>query len=96
MAIALIVYLLALVVFSVSGIVALLIKLFVYFMGFMGFVLGVSAVDSLVLKPFLRNITERPPNKATVSRRATKIAVAVGSVIVSLATLLAALSELTK
>ena len=94
MVIASVVYLLALVVFGVSGIVALFIRLFVYSIGFMGFVLGVSAVDSLVFKPFLRNITERPPDKAAVSQRATKIAVAVGSVIATLATLLAALSEL--
>lgn len=96
MVVASIVYLLALVVFGVSGIVALLIKLFVYFIGFMGFVLGISAVDSLVFKPFLRNITERPPDKAAVSQRAKKIAVAIGSAVTFLVTLLAALSELTK
>lgn len=95
MIVASIVHLLALVL-DISGLVALLIKFLVYFIGFMGFVLGISAVDSLVFKPFLRNITERPPDKAAVSQRAKKIAVAIGSVVASLVTLPATLSELTR
>lgn len=90
-----VVYLLAVVLFGASGIVALLIKMFVYFFSFMGFVLGVSAVDTLVFKPFLHSIADRPPDRAAVSRKAAKVAVAVGTGIATLATLLAALSELT-
>jgi hypothetical protein len=93
--IALIVHLVAIVVFDVPGIFAVLIKIFVYFFGFMGFVLGVSALDSLIFKPFLYNLSD-PPDKKALSNRAKKIGVAVGSIIVSLATLLAALSELMK
>lgn len=91
--IALIVHLVAIVVFSVPGIIAVLIQGFVYFFGFMGFVLGVSALDSLTFKPFLYNLSDRPDKKA-LSRRAKTIVVAVGSIIVSLATFLAALNEL--
>jgi hypothetical protein len=91
--IALIVHLVGIVAFGVPGVLAVLIKAFVYFFGFMGFVLGVSALDSLIFKPFLHNLSD-PPDKRALSIRAKKIGVAVGSVVVSLATLLAALNEL--
>ena len=91
--IALIVHLAAFVVFGVSGIASVVLKAFVYFIAFMGFILGVSALDSFVFEPFLRNLSDRPDRRA-LPGRAKKIAVAVGSVIVSIATLLAALNEL--
>jgi hypothetical protein len=91
--IALIVHLVGIVAFGVPGVFAVLIKAFAYFFGFMGFVLGVSALDSLIFKPFLHNLSD-PPDKRALSNRAKKIGVAVGSVVVSLATLLAALNEL--
>jgi hypothetical protein len=91
--IALIVHLVGIVAFAVPGVFAVLIKAFVYFFGFMGFVLGVSALDSLIFKPFLHNLSD-PPDKRALSNRDKKIGVAVGSVVVSLATLLAALNEL--
>jgi hypothetical protein len=75
------------------GVASVLIKAFVYLFGFMGLVLMVSAVDSFAFKPFLRNLSDKPDKKA-LSRRAKTIGVAVGSIIVSLATLLAALNEL--
>lgn len=91
--IALVIHLAAIVVFGVTGVASILLKVVVYFFGFMGLILGVSALDSLIFKPFLHNLSERPDREA-LSRRAKTIGVAVGSVIVSLATLLAALNEL--
>ena len=91
--IALIVHLVGVVVFGVPEVIAVVIKGFVYFFGFMGFVLGVSALDSLIFKPFLLSLSDRPDKKA-LSRRAKTILVALGSIIVSLATFLAALNEL--
>lgn len=92
--IALVVHLAAFVVFDLSGFTSVVIKAFVYLFGFMGLVLMTSALDSFIFKPFLRNLSEHRPDKEALSRRAKKVGVAVGSVIVSLATLIAALNEL--
>lgn len=94
--IAVMIHLVGLVVFGIAGLAALPIRIVVCFLGLMGLVLGVRAIDTFFFRPLLHTVRTTEPDADAISSRAKKIGFAIVTILASIGTFLAAISELIR